>query len=41
MVFVITSTALVGIILAIHAQPHARRMKRNRRAKSRGCRLIP
>jgi len=41
MVFVITSAALAGIILALYAQPHARRMKEKRRARSRGCRLIP
>ncbi|WP_300669835.1 hypothetical protein [Desulfoluna sp.] len=37
MVFVITSTALAGIILAINAQPQTGGTHRRRHAKSKGC----
>jgi len=37
MVFVITSTALAGVILAINAQPHNRRPHRRDRAKGKRC----
>ncbi|WP_255718910.1 hypothetical protein [Desulfoluna limicola] len=37
MVFVITSTALAGVILAINAQPHNRGLQRRKRCKGKRC----